>query len=70
MVAERGLRFLKALIQHVARADVPVPYSVPLESFVMSDPVGAERKYLKGRFRITETACDSGEDEGIFPLIL
>ena len=38
MVAERGFRFLKAPIQRVARADTPVPYSLPLESFVTPDP--------------------------------
>jgi len=38
MVAERGFRFLKAPIQRLARADVPVPYSLPLESFVTPDP--------------------------------
>jgi pyruvate/2-oxoglutarate/acetoin dehydrogenase E1 component len=38
MVAERGFRLLKAPIQRVARADAPVPYSLPLESFVTPDP--------------------------------
>jgi pyruvate dehydrogenase E1 component beta subunit len=37
-VAERGFRFLKGPIVRVARADVPVPYSLPLEEFVTPDP--------------------------------
>jgi len=37
-VAERGFRALKAPIARVARADVPVPYSLPLEEFVTPDP--------------------------------
>lgn len=37
MVAERGFWSLKAPIQRVARADVPVPYSTPLEKFITPD---------------------------------
>jgi len=36
-VAERGFWSLKAPIQRVARADVPVPYSTPLEEFITPD---------------------------------
>jgi pyruvate dehydrogenase E1 component beta subunit len=37
-VAERGFRTLKAPIVRVTRPDVPVPYSLPLENFIMPDP--------------------------------
>ena len=37
-VAERGFRYLKAPIVRVTRPDVPVPYSLPLENFIMPDP--------------------------------
>lgn len=37
-VAERGFRFLKAPIVRVTRPDTPVPYSLPLENFIMPDP--------------------------------
>jgi len=37
-VAERGFRHLKAPIVRVTRPDTPVPYSLPLESFVTPDP--------------------------------
>lgn len=37
MVAERDFRLLKAPIQQVALADVPVPNSAPLEKFITSD---------------------------------
>jgi pyruvate dehydrogenase E1 component beta subunit len=37
MVAERGFWSLKAPIQRVARADTPVAYSPPLETFVTPD---------------------------------
>ena len=37
-VAERGFRHLKAPIVRVTRPDVPVPYSLPLENFIMPDP--------------------------------
>ncbi|MBI4292062.1 MAG: alpha-ketoacid dehydrogenase subunit beta, partial [Betaproteobacteria bacterium] len=37
-VAERGFRYLKAPIVRVTRPDTPVPYSLPLENFIMPDP--------------------------------
>jgi pyruvate/2-oxoglutarate/acetoin dehydrogenase E1 component len=37
-VAERGFRYLKAPIVRVTRPDTPVPYSLPLESFITPDP--------------------------------
>ncbi|MBI2319615.1 MAG: alpha-ketoacid dehydrogenase subunit beta [Betaproteobacteria bacterium] len=37
-VAERGFRYLRAPIARVTRPDAPVPYSLPLENFIMPDP--------------------------------
>jgi pyruvate dehydrogenase E1 component beta subunit len=37
-VAEHGFRYLKAPIVRVTRPDAPVPYSLPLENFIMPDP--------------------------------
>lgn len=50
-VAERGFRSLKAPIVRVTRPDVPVPYSLPLENFIMPDAakiVAAVRRVLAG----------------------
>ena len=50
-VAERGFRSLKAPIVRLARADTPVPYSLPLENFVTPDPrkiESAVRRVLAG----------------------
>jgi acetoin:2,6-dichlorophenolindophenol oxidoreductase subunit beta len=38
MIAERGFHLLKAPVARVGRADVPVPYSKPLEEAVTPDP--------------------------------
>ncbi|MDB5570386.1 MAG: alpha-ketoacid dehydrogenase subunit beta [Hyphomicrobiales bacterium] len=35
MVAERGFRSLKAAVQRVARPDTPVPFSAPMEAFLL-----------------------------------
>ena len=51
-VAERGFRHLRAPICRVARADVPVPFSPPLEAAVTPGPAGvacAVREMLRIR---------------------
>jgi pyruvate dehydrogenase E1 component beta subunit len=49
IVAEKGFHFLKAPIQRVARPDVPIPYSAPLEKALTPGPdtiVAAVRKVM------------------------
>jgi len=51
MVAERGFHALKAPIQRVARPDTPVPFSAPMEAFLLPTPqkvAAAVRKTLQG----------------------